>query len=118
MILAQIEEWFHEGLAGIREAKGATQYRDLVIKPRIVGDITSVKGSYVSPAGLIRSEWVKGDDRFDMTVEIPANTTAEIWVPKVFATNVITPQRALFLRTEDGYDVYRAGSGVFTFASE
>ena len=61
---------------------------------------------------------MKADDRFDLTVEIPANTTAEVWVPKVFATNVVTPQRALFLRNEDGYDIYRVASGVYTFASE
>ena len=59
MILAQIEEWFHEGLAGIREAEGSTQYRELVIKPRLVGDLTSVQGSYRSPQGLIRSEWIR-----------------------------------------------------------
>ena len=27
------------------------------------------------------------------------------------------PERAEFLRTEDGYAVYRVGSGVYTFAS-
>ena len=27
MILAQIEEWFHTGLAGIRAADGSTAYR-------------------------------------------------------------------------------------------
>ena len=45
MILAQIEEWFHEGLAGIREAEGATQYRELVIKPKLVGDLTSSRAA-------------------------------------------------------------------------
>jgi alpha-L-rhamnosidase len=117
MILAQIEEWFHEGLAGIREAEGSTQYRDLVIKPRLVGDLTSVEGSYTSPQGLIRSEWVKDVDRFDLTVEVPANTTAEVWVPRLYKNNVSVPKRADFLRSEDGYDIYRVGSGVFTFAN-
>ena len=117
MILAQIEEWFHEGLAGIREAEGSTQYRELVIKPRLVGDLTSVKGSYRSPQGLIRSEWILDVDRFDLTVEIPANTSAEVWVPRPYKNEVSTPRRAEFLRTDDGYAVYRVGSGVYTFAS-
>jgi alpha-L-rhamnosidase len=117
MILAQIEEWFHESLAGIREAAGSTQYRELVIKPRLVGDLTSVSGSYRSPQGLIRSEWIKDVDRFDMTVEVPANTTAEVWVPRVYKNRVSTPKRAKFVRTDEGYDVYRVGSGVYTFAS-
>ena len=33
MILAQIEEWFHTGLAGIREGEGSIAYRTLVIQP-------------------------------------------------------------------------------------
>jgi alpha-L-rhamnosidase len=88
-----------------------------VIKPRLVGDLTSVKGSYRSPQGLIRSEWVKDVDRFDMTVEVPANTSAEVWVPRVYKNRVSTPRRAKLVRTDQGYDVYRVGSGVYTFAS-
>lgn len=117
MILAQIEEWFHEGLAGIREADGSRQYRSIVIKPRLVGDLTSAKGSYRSPQGLIRSEWIKRNHRFDMKVEIPANTAAEVWVPRVFAREAPAPRRARFLRAEDGYAVYQVGSGVYNFAS-
>jgi alpha-L-rhamnosidase len=117
MILAQVEEWFHEGLAGIREAEGSTKYRELVIKPRLVGDLTSVQGSYVSPQGLIRSEWVKDVDRFDLTVEIPANTIAEVWVPRLYKNSVSTPARAELLRSEGGYDVYRVASGIYTFAN-
>jgi len=117
MILAQIEEWFHEGLAGIREADGSTEYRDLVIKPRLVGDITWVKGSYMSPQGLIRSEWVKEADFFNFIVEVPANTTAEVWVPSLFEGNGLVPERAEFLRSEDGYDVYRVGAGSFAFVT-
>ena len=61
MILAQIEEWFHTGLAGIREADGSTAYRRLVIQPKLVGDLTSVQGSYRTPHGVARSAWTKGD---------------------------------------------------------
>jgi alpha-L-rhamnosidase len=117
MILAQIEEWFHEGLAGIREADGSLQYSELVIKPRIVGDLTFVSGSYLSPQGLIRSEWHLRGNRFDFTVEVPANTTAEVWVPQVLERRSQVPTRATLLRTEDGYDVYQVASGVYTWAS-
>jgi alpha-L-rhamnosidase len=117
MILAQIEEWFHEGLVGIREAEGSTQYRDLVIKPRLVGDLTSAEGSYMSPQGLIRSEWVKDVDRLDLLVEVPANTTAEVWVPRLYKNNVSVPKRAGFVRNEGGGDNYPVGWGVLTVAN-
>src|SRR5262249_37238091 len=52
-----------------------------------------------------------------LTVEVPANTSAEVWVPRPYEHELARPKRAEFLRTEDGYDVYRVGSGVFEFAS-
>lgn len=54
---------------------------------------------------------------FDLTVEIPANTIAEVWVPKLYKNTVSTPKRAEFLRNEDGYEVYRVGPGVYPFAN-
>ena len=51
MILAQIEEWFHTGLAGIRAADGSIAYRTLVIQPKVVGDLTFVQGQLPDAAG-------------------------------------------------------------------
>ena len=117
MILAQIEEWFHTGLAGIREAAGSTTYRNLVIQPKLVGDLTSVKGSYETPQGTVRSEWSKGQHWFKLNVTVPANTTAEVWVPTEGGRVLFKPRRAEHLRDEGGYAVYRVGSGSFTFVT-
>ncbi|WP_239123207.1 alpha-L-rhamnosidase [Rhizocola hellebori] len=117
MILAQIEEWFHTGLAGIREASGSIAYRALVIQPKIVGDLTSVKGSYQTPQGIVRSEWSKGPNRFELSVSVPPNTTAEIWVPRQGGRVVREPRRAEFVRLDGDYAVYRVPPGSFTFVS-
>ncbi|MET8151504.1 family 78 glycoside hydrolase catalytic domain [Actinoplanes sp. NPDC049668] len=117
MILAQIEEWFHARLAGIRAADGATAYRELVIQPRIVGDLTSVRGSYATPQGLARTEWTRADGRLRLAVTIPPNTTAEIWVPTTDGAVTRTPHRARFLRTDGAHAVYRAPSGSYTFTT-
>jgi alpha-L-rhamnosidase len=117
MILAQIEEWFHTGLAGIREADGSTAYRSLVIQPKVVGDLTFVEGSYETPHGVVRSEWTKADGRFRLTVTVPANTTAEVWVPLHGGRVVQDPDRAEFVRVDGDYAVYRVPSGSFAFAT-
>ncbi|WP_181448495.1 alpha-L-rhamnosidase [Nonomuraea aridisoli] len=117
MILAQIEEWFHTGLAGIREAGGSTAYQRLVIQPKPVGDLTFVKGSYETPHGLVRSEWTKDERRFGLTVEVPPNTSAEIWVPAKDRRLVTAPHRATFLRMDADHAVYQAPSGSFTFTA-
>ncbi|MED7931670.1 family 78 glycoside hydrolase catalytic domain [Nonomuraea sp. LP-02] len=116
MILAQIEEWFHSGLAGIGAAEGSVAYRELVIRPKPVGDLTFVKGSYTTPQGVVTSEWSRGQRTFKLTVEIPPNTTAEVWVPAKDRP-AASSQRAEFLRMDDGHAVYRVPSGSYTFSA-
>jgi alpha-L-rhamnosidase len=117
MILAQIEEWFHTGLAGIRAGDGAVAYRTLVIQPKIVGDLTSVKGSYQTPHGVARSEWTRTDRWFKLTVGVPTNTAAEVWVPLRGGRVVGKPHRAEFLRVDGDAAVYRVPSGTFVFVT-
>jgi alpha-L-rhamnosidase len=116
MILAQIEEWFHAGLAGIRPADGTTAYRDLVIQPKLVGDLRYVRGSYETPQGTARSSWTRSDRRFELKVTVPPNTTAEVWVPSG-GGEVDAPSRATYDRTDGAYAVYSVPAGEFTFRS-
>ncbi|MFF4510494.1 alpha-L-rhamnosidase-related protein [Streptomyces mirabilis] len=81
MILLQIEEWFHSGLVGIRQAPGKAGYRELVIAPRPVGDLTHAQGSYRTPYGVVSARWTRKNGRFRLDVELPPNTKAEIRMP-------------------------------------
>ncbi|MEU9828163.1 family 78 glycoside hydrolase catalytic domain [Micromonospora chersina] len=115
MILAQIEEWFHSGLAGIRAADGSVAYRELVIQPKPAGDLTFVKGSYRTPAGVARSEWSRTDGQFRLSVTVPTNTSAEVRVPLQGGHVAATPQRADLVGIDGDHAVYRVGSGAYTF---
>ncbi|MEV0830457.1 family 78 glycoside hydrolase catalytic domain [Nonomuraea rubra] len=117
MILAQIEEWFHTGLTGIRPAPGTIAYRKLIIHPEPVGDLTSVKGSYETPHGTARSEWTRTDQRFELRVEVPPNTSAEVWMPAKDRRLVAAPHRATFLRMDGDHAVYQVASGSYTFVA-
>jgi alpha-L-rhamnosidase len=112
MILAQIDEWFQTGLGGIQAATNA--YGTLVVQPKPIGDLRYVRSSYDTPQGTARSSWTRNDERFTLKVTIPANTTAEVWVP---AGNgeVTAPPRASFERVDGRYSVYTVPSGQFTF---
>ncbi|WP_216588223.1 family 78 glycoside hydrolase catalytic domain [Streptomyces brasiliscabiei] len=81
MILLQIEEWFHGGVVGIRQARGKAGYRELVVDPRPVGDLTHAEGGYRTPYGVVSARWTRRDGRFRLDVELPPNTTAEIRLP-------------------------------------
>jgi alpha-L-rhamnosidase len=116
MILAQIEEWFHASLAGIRRTGGDIAYGELVIQPKLVGDLRHVRGSYETPQGTARSSWARSERRFELKVTVPANTTAEVWVPSVDG-DVHAPSRATYDRTDGDYTVYAVPAGEFTFRS-
>ena len=119
MILLQIEEWFHTGVAGIKQAPDSIAYRELIYKPTPVGDLTHAKGHYTTPQGTARSEWRRnatGITRFDVTV--PANTKATVYVPATSAAQTFVATGsgdARYLRYEDGYQVYDVAAGDVTF---
>ncbi|WP_329342943.1 glycoside hydrolase family 78 protein [Streptomyces sp. NBC_00663] len=115
MILLQIEEWFHSGLAGIRRPRGGVGYRELLIDPRPVGTLTHVAGHYRTPYGEVSSEWTRTDGVFRLRVEVPPNTTAEIRVPTRGGKPEPTPDGARFERVDGDRAVYRVGSGTYVF---
>ena len=73
--------WFYYSLAGIRPDPAAPGFKNIIIKPDMVSDLSWVKGQYQSVYGTIKSEWKKENGRFILNVEIPANTTATIYMP-------------------------------------
>jgi alpha-L-rhamnosidase len=81
LMLGHIMEWFYYGLAGISQSDSSVAYKEIIIKPEVVGDLSFVKGSYQSPYGLITSEWKKTEKQFELIVNIPANSSATVFVP-------------------------------------
>lgn len=87
-MLGHLMEWFYTGLAGIRLAKNGVAFNKIEIAPQPVGDLTHVKARFASPYGPVVSEWKKENGNFALTVEIPANTTAVIYLPDGKKANV------------------------------
>ncbi|MFD2572158.1 family 78 glycoside hydrolase catalytic domain [Spirosoma soli] len=123
-MLGQINEWFFNDLLGIGvDAQGAG-FRQSIIKPMPVGDLTWVKGSYQTVSGLISVDWKRNDDQFLLNVAIPANTSAIVYVPTANQNDVNESNRPIknangirFIKMEDGKAVYELGSGNYRFAS-
>ena len=80
-MLGHLMEWLYSGLAGIRQAENSIAYRNIVIRPEPVGDITYASATYHCPYGKIVSDWKRDGDTFFLNVEIPANTTALVYFP-------------------------------------
>ncbi|KAL1857493.1 hypothetical protein Daus18300_010358 [Diaporthe australafricana] len=120
MILAQVEEWFHAGIAGIQPASLSTlsdTWGDgLVFQPKPVGDLDSAAGTCQTRWGEARSEWRKTvDGVFELAVTVPSNTRAEVRVPVGGGGGVQASGRAKFVSSDNGWAVYTVPSGTHTF---
>ncbi|MBO0947920.1 family 78 glycoside hydrolase catalytic domain [Fibrella forsythiae] len=121
-MLGHLMEWLYAGLAGIKQEETSVAFRNSVIYPQPVGDVTHTKATYNSPYGLITSEWTKTGTNFDLTVQIPPNTTSTIYLPAISAGQItesnapIANSKAVRLA---GFDKDRAriivGSGTYRF---
>jgi alpha-L-rhamnosidase len=122
LMLGHLMEWFYSGLAGIRQSDSSIAFKNIIIRPEPVGDITSAKASYQSVYGLIASEWEKEDDDFKLKVTIPANTSATIYLP-ADSSSVIEEGNSSIHDREDvklagykkGKALVKVGSGNYIF---
>lgn len=81
LAMGHILEWFHEGIAGIKQDKSSIAFKNIIIQPQVVGDIQSAEGSFHSPYGWIKTNWQITNGVFSIDVEIPVNTTARVILP-------------------------------------
>lgn len=122
LMLGHIMQWFYEGLGGIQQADNSAAYQQIVIKPEMTWNINYVNASHQTVYGNIVSQWKKMDKGFELYAEIPANTTAIIYLPAKEIKNVtesnkpITNAKGISIAgIENGRVKIKTGSGKFYF---
>ncbi|HEX6847861.1 MAG TPA: family 78 glycoside hydrolase catalytic domain [Chitinophagaceae bacterium] len=118
LMLGHLMEWFYTGLAGIRQAGNSIAYSKIEIKPHPVGDVTAVSATYHSARGKIVSDWKKQGDSFNLDIEIPANTTATIYIPVKANQGIVMNGKAVNTKYTGGKAVIQIGSGVYHFKTK
>lgn len=124
MLLGDLVVWLYQDLAGIEADPTDPGYKHILMKPFPAGNLKFVKASYLSMYGLIKSDWHLTMNQFSWSIEIPANTTATIYIPAEKEIDVTESGRnaskaegVKFVTFEDGRAVYDIGSGVYHFVS-
>ncbi len=120
-----IGEWMYRVSAGIDIDPQQPGYKHVLIQPQPGGGLTFVKASVHSMYGQVASAWEIKDGKFTLRVEIPANTTATVRLPKAKLEQVTengTPFQASpgvshALQLEDAVTA-ELGSGVYVFESK
>lgn len=121
---ASADTWLYQGLAGIRPDPKQPGFRNVIVRPAVVGDITWAKASHEGPYGRIVSHWKREGRKLTLEVTIPANATATVHVPTQDAAGVTEGGNTLdkvqgvsFLGMEGNAAVCAVGSGTYRFGS-
>ena len=110
-----IGDWLYRSAVGIREA--APGYKRITIKPHTGGNFENMSASTITPYGKVAAAWKAKENRLtELVVEIPFNTTAEIYVPAENLAAVSCDDASLKAAgMENGYAKFCVGSGRYSF---
>lgn len=114
-MLGHLMEWFYSGLAGIKQTEKSVAYKEVEIRPEPVGDVTEAKASFYSPYGKISSAWKRTDGKFEITINIPANSTAVVYLPAKKGAVVMMNGKKAMVQYKEGKAVLKTGSGEYYF---
>lgn len=91
-----IGKWMVEGLCGIKALEPG--FKKISIRPYISERISFAEGQYASVRGNIRCRWERDGISTKLSVTVPANTSAEVFLPGAKTAAVTESGHAL---TED-----------------
>jgi alpha-L-rhamnosidase len=119
-----VSEWLWCNVAGLSPDERRPGYQSFTIHPRLTQEVTWCRSGYRSLPGPIVINWRCDAARFDLDLNIPANTTATVYVPAQAPADVTEgggpaarAEGITLLRSEPGFVVYRVGSGSYHFHS-
>jgi alpha-L-rhamnosidase len=124
MLLGDLLIWYYESLAGIKSNPNYPGFKELIMKPEMINGLDFVNASYNSNYGLIKSEWKKEGHAFQWKIEIPANSSAIIYVPATSKSEVSETgldnnsfDGGRFIGMDGNRAMYKIGSGTYEFNS-
>ena len=119
-----ISSWFTKTVAGIQPDHQHPGFQSFLIKPSPGGGLAFAEATMESPYGKISSRWEKKGNALRVTITIPANSKATLYLPTSEASGIteggmplksvegVTP-----LRVADQRAVLALESGTYDFLS-
>jgi alpha-L-rhamnosidase len=121
--LGSCGEYLFGGIGGIRPASPG--FKTIQIRPAIHAGLDWAKTRFDSIHGTIATDWKREGKRVELTLVVPANTTATVWLPATDVSTVTESGRPAsqaegvkFLQAADGLASFEVGSGTYKFAAE
>lgn len=118
-----VGDWMYKNIGGISALEAG--YKKSRIAPVVGGGLTEGHGEFRSVYGTISSHWTTEGDDFNLDVEVPVNTTAEVRVPAENLLAVSEGGKPLAdvdgvsdVSFEEGTVTLTVGSGRYSFVAD
>jgi len=119
-----IGDWMYRTMVGIDTYEDGVGYQHIKIQPHIGGGFTHASATLKTYYGTVSSGWKIDNSNIILDVEIPANTTANVYMPAATAEAVTengkpvsTLAEIKVVGAENGYVLLKLGSGKYQFAA-
>ncbi|MDR3140912.1 MAG: glycoside hydrolase family 78 protein [Tannerellaceae bacterium] len=80
VFMGDVSAWMMNRIAGINYDESKPGFRNVLITPHFVKELSWAKGAYRSVNGYVYSHWTREEGQVTLKVSIPANCTADIIV--------------------------------------
>jgi alpha-L-rhamnosidase len=115
-----VSAFFYEYLAGIQPRANSPGFKEILIKPMVIEDVTWVKSELKTLYGSIKTGWTRIENKIVYEFLIPPNTIASITIPikesqEIFLENKKAEKNenvCEILRTKNSIS-FRVNSGVY-----
>ena len=121
-MFGSVSKWFYSSLGGIQPHPQAVGFDKIIINPLIPDQLQWVNSTYNSIRGPITSNWLKSDNDITFDITIPANTTADVFLPSDKVQSIKEGGRpALAIKDiklascDNGTSIWHIGSGSYHF---
>jgi alpha-L-rhamnosidase len=120
MMWGCIDKFFYHFLAGIHEPDFhgpdfmAPGFRDITIKPHVLGDLTFAAATVKTVRGLISSGWKRSEDLLTLEVQIPVNSRAKVHIPKMGIKDVSISECGRTIFQDGGFIGNCSVAGIFS----
>ncbi|MBK7106946.1 MAG: family 78 glycoside hydrolase catalytic domain [Ignavibacteriae bacterium] len=111
--------WFNQSLGGINPDPGVPGFKHVIIKPELVNELDYVNSTYQSMYGEIKSNWEYKNGNLKLSVNIPPNTYASVYIPGNNKNQFeVNNSEAKFIGFENGLLQFQIPSGEYIFISK
>jgi alpha-L-rhamnosidase len=114
IMFGEIGAWFYKALGGIHPDKAHPGFKNILLKPNFVRGLNHASVSFESPYGKIESRWERKKKTVIYNVTIPANATADFYLPAGYKIGKVTLTGGKTIALpETGKGIYRLVAGSY-----